>query len=256
MDMGFRRRPDTEDLLKMAAVSLGLHILLVVFLSLNPWPVVIKTKPMAYTVTLVPIAIPEPETRFKQLPMPEIKEEKEKPITKPKKDDIVEKVQKSPKKVEKPEEKKADLKHLHEALEELRKKIALDELQKKIARREKTEERPTAPPPAVPVISATKPSGEAETKLSQYYSAVWAKIKKAWTIPENLLKERVDLETIIIVIIESDGKIRRTWFEKKSGNDLYDQMAMRAIKKAEPLPPIPKEIGENTLEIGIRFLPD
>jgi outer membrane biosynthesis protein TonB len=33
-------------------------------------------------------------------------------------------------------------------------------------------------------------------------------------------------------------------------------MAMRAIKKAEPLPPIPKELGEDTLEIGIRFFPD
>lgn len=254
--MGFRRRPDTEDLLKMGAISLGLHILLVIFLSLNPWPVLSKAKPMAYTVTLVPIAIPEPETRFKQLPLPEVQEEKEKPITKPKKDDIVEKVKKSPKKVEKPEEKKPDLKHLQEALEEIRKKIALDEIQKKVARREKTEERSTATPPPVPVISATKSSTEIESKLSQYYSLIWAKIKKAWTIPENLLKERVDLETIIIVIIESDGKIRKAWFEKKSGNDLYDQMAMRAIKKAEPLPSIPKELGENTLEIGIRFFPD
>jgi TonB family protein len=211
---------------------------------------------MAYTVTLVPVAIPEPETRFTQTPLPTIKEEKEKPITKPKKDDIVEKVKKSPKKVEKPEEKKADLKRLHEALEELRKKIAMDEIQKKLARREKVEERPTATPPPVPVVSATKSSAAVETKLSQYYSVIWAKIKKAWTIPENLLKERVDLETIIIVIIESDGKIKRTWFEKKSGDDLYDQMAMRAIKKAEPLPPIPKELGEDTLEIGIRFFPD
>ena len=118
------------------------------------------------------------------------------------------------------------------------------------------EERPTATPPPVPVVSATKSSAAVETKLNQYYSVLWAKIKKAWTIPENLLKERVDLETIIIVIIESDGKIKRTWFEKKSGNDLYDQMAMRAIKKAEPLPPIPKELGEDTLEIGIRFFPD
>ncbi len=254
--MEFRRRPDSEDLFKMGAVSLALHILLVIFLSLNPWPVVTKTKPMVYTVTLVPIAVPEPETRFKQLPMPEIKEEREKPITKPKKDDIVEKVKNSSKKVEKPEEKKTDLKHLHEALEELRKKIALDELQKKVARRDKTEERPVATPSPAPVISATKPSARAETKLSQYYSAVWAKIKKAWTIPESLLKERVDLETIIIVIIEGDGKIRRMWFEKKSGNDLYDQMAMRAIIKAEPFPPIPRETGENTLEIGIRFLPE
>ena len=254
--MGLRKRLGSEELLKMGGISLGLHILLVIFLSLSPWSTLIKAKPTAYTVSLVPIPIPEPETRFKQPPLPDIKVEKQKPIEKPKKDDIVEKVKKSPKKVEKPEEKKPDLKHLHEALEELRKKMALDEIQKKVAHREKAEERSTATPAPVPVISAKKSSTEIESKLSQYYSLIWAKIKKAWTIPENLLKERVDLETIIIVIIESDGKIKRAWFEKKSGNDLYDQMAMRAIKKAEPLPSIPKELEENTLEIGIRFFPD
>jgi hypothetical protein len=168
--MGLRRRPDAEDLLRMGAISLGLHILLVIFLSLNPWPVLIKAKPIAYTVTLVPVSIPEPETRYKQPPLPEVKEKKEKPITKPKKDDIVEKVRKSPKKVEKPEEKKPDLKRLHQALEEIRKKIALDEIQKKVASRQKAEERPTPTPPPVPVISATKSSAEVETKLSQYYS--------------------------------------------------------------------------------------
>jgi TonB family protein len=89
-----------------------------------------------------------------------------------------------------------------------------------------------------------------------YYSFVWAKIKGAWTIPENLLKEMVDLEAIIVVIIDRDGKIQKFWFEKKSGNALYDQSAMRAIKKAEPLPPIPLELSEDTLEIGIRFFPD
>ncbi len=33
-------------------------------------------------------------------------------------------------------------------------------------------------------------------------------------------------------------------------------MAMRAIKKAEPFPPIPKELGEEAFEIGIRFHPE
>ena len=66
----------------------------------------------------------------------------------------------------------------------------------------------------------------------------------------------VDLETIIVLIIERGGKIKKFWFEKKSGNALYDQSAMRAIKKAEPLPPIPQELSEDILEIGIRFFPD
>jgi outer membrane biosynthesis protein TonB len=43
---------------------------------------------------------------------------------------------------------------------------------------------------------------------------------------------------------------------KKSGNAIYDQTVVRAIKKAEPLPPILKELSENAFEIGIRFLPD
>ena len=111
-------------------------------------------------------------------------------------------------------------------------------------------------PPPVPMISSPKTSPSMESKLNEYYSMIWAKIKEAWTIPENLLKEMVDLETVIVIIIERDGKIQKSWFEKKSGNALYDHMAMRAIKKAEPLPPIPKEFNEKTLEIGIRFFPD
>jgi colicin import membrane protein len=95
-----------------------------------------------------------------------------------------------------------------------------------------------------------------ESKLNDYYSLVWAKIKGAWTIPKNLLKVTVDLETIIVLIIKRDGKTQKFWFEKKSGNAVYDQSAMKTIRKVEPLPPIPKEWSENTLEIEIRFFPD
>ena len=257
--MGPPRSPDIDHLLKMGGVSLAIHIVLVILLSLNPWPTIIKVQPTAYTVNLVPIAIavPEPETRFKQSPLPLIKEEeKQKPITKPKKDDIVEKVKKPDKKVVKTEEKKVDLKKLQEDLEEIRKKATLEDIQKKVARREKAERQPPVAPPKVPVISSSKPSSISESIVNQYYSLIWAKISEAWTIPKNVLEERVDLETVIVVIIEKDGRIKKYWFEKKSGNDLYDQTAVRAIKKAEPLPPLPNELGEETLEVGIRFSPD
>ena len=255
------RRTDIDDLLKMGGVSLAIHIVLVILFSLSPWSMIIKAQPTAYTVTLMSVSVPEPETQIKE-PLPAPKEpspkpiEKMKPITKPKKDDIVEKIKKSPLKVEKPVEKKADLKHLQEALEEIRKKAALEEIQKRLAHREKTEKRPKVSPPNIPVTSSGQTSSGLESKLNQYYGLIWAKIKEAWTIPKNLLEERVDLETVIIVIIEKDGKIKKYWFEKKSGNDLYDQTALRAIKKAEPLPPIPNELNENTLEVGIRFSPD
>jgi TonB family protein len=95
-----------------------------------------------------------------------------------------------------------------------------------------------------------------ESKLNNYYSLIWAKIKEGWTLPEDLPRGRANLEAIIVIVIEKGGKIQKAWFEKKSGNALYDQMAMRAIRKAEPFPSFPKELSDDSLEIGIRFYPE
>ena len=251
----------------MVGLSFLLHIALIIFINLNLLPTIIRAQPVVYTVALMAVPPPEPEIQ-KTNPPPAPKEEiskpiekpkpsVEKPIGKPKKDDIVERIKKPSQKGEKPVEEKTPSKHLQEALEEIRKKVALDEIQKKVAARpEKVQERSSVPPQNAPVISSPKTPPRLESKLNEYYSLVWAKIKESWTIPENLLKEMVDLETVIVIIIKRDGQIEKMWIEKKSSNPLYDQMAVRAIKKADPLPSIPKEFGENSLEIGIRFLPD
>lgn len=257
--MALPKRSNRDRWLITIGASLIIHIASVAFLNLNPWPTIIKVRPAAYTVTLMPISLREPEIqKSSSMPVPKIEIpkpiEKMKPIRKPKQDDIVEKVKKPEKKTEKlTEEKKESLKHLQEALEEIRKKIALDEIQKKMARRERIEERKDVTPPITPPDSS--PSRKADL-ISIYSSIVKAKILEKWTIPENLLKEMVDLETIIVVIIELDGRIQKTWFEKKSGNTVYDQSAMRALKKAEPFLPIPKELSENTLEFEMHFTPD
>lgn len=95
-----------------------------------------------------------------------------------------------------------------------------------------------------------------ESPLMKYYSAVWQRIKQNWPPPESQLKELKNLETIIQVKIGRDGMVKEMWYEKRSGNTVYDQGAWEAIKKSEPFAPIPKEIKEDMLEIGIRFHPD
>jgi len=191
---------------------------------------------------------------------------------------------------EKLEKEKGSRKSLQEAMEDIHKKVALDEIQKRVARREKAdklsaEESIGEQSTQGSIVSSSRSSSRSESgtgtglgsggflrgglpggspwgssvlesKLNDYCNMIWAKIKKEWTLPENLLKGEKGLEAIIVVIIEREGKIQKSWFEKRSGNGLYDQMAMRAIKKAEPLPPIPKEFSDDTFEIGIRFHPE
>ena len=185
------------------------------------------------------------------------------------------------------EKRKRSLQSLEEAMEDIRKKAALEEIRKKVALRERSDKGPTGEPSKVHSSQESTVSGSGtgtgtgtgsgplgsptggspwgspfggssalESKLNDYYSMIWAKIKKEWTLPGGLPKGKTDLETIIVVIIERDGKVRKSWFEKRSGNAHYDQMAMRAIKKAEPLPPIPKEFRDEIFEIGIRFYPE
>ena len=265
-------RPLTN-FLKWGGISFFFHVVVVIVFNLDPWPTIIR-QPVVYTVTLMPVSLPVPEPQKPPI-KPSIKEpppkavEKQKPIEKPKKDDIVEKVKKPVPKMEKPKEDPETLKHLKEAIEEIRRKAALDEIQKRVTKREKVEERPNVTPPPAPAppspvppfpvtpspLASTTPL-RSESKLNEYYSLIWAKIKEEWTLPQNVVKENFGLETIIVMVIERNGRIQKAWFEKGSGNALFDQMAMRALKKAEPLPPFPRDLSENTLEIGIRFTPD
>ena len=112
--MELLRRREKGCLLATLLISLAIHIGLVAFLSLNPWPTIIKAIPTAYTVTLMPISLKEPEIpKPTSIPVPKEEHlkppEKIKPIEKPKKDDIVEKVKK-------PIDQEA-LKHLRDALD-------------------------------------------------------------------------------------------------------------------------------------------
>jgi TonB family protein len=194
-------------------------------------------------------------------------------------------------KLEKLEKERTGGESLQQALDEIRKKAALDAIQQRVARRNVTPSQGTSsgnispsgtggsgtgsgsgtgtgsgtgsgsgtggyPMAGVPWGSSQGSSTGNFSKLDDYYSMIWAKVKQEWTLPENLPKEKMNIEAVIVVVVERDGKIQKSWFEKKSGNPLYDQMAMRAIKKADPFPPIPAEFSDQTFEIGIRFHPE
>ena len=95
-------------------------------------------------------------------------------------------------------------------------------------------------------------SAEMTMKMKVYYSIVWSKIKAQWALPEGILPKD-NFVAVIAVKVLRNGTIADLDFEKKSGNTYFDESAMKAIKKASPLPALPDWIKGSNIELGIRF---
>lgn len=87
----------------------------------------------------------------------------------------------------------------------------------------------------------------------EYYSAIWQKIHDAWLIPSSMAASSYGYETIVSVTIDRDGSVSDLSIEKSSGNVYFDQTAIRAIKKASPLPAFPPSWLQKSINIGIKF---
>jgi colicin import membrane protein len=98
-------------------------------------------------------------------------------------------------------------------------------------------------------------SGVMSIKFKIYYNLLWQRIRSVWVLPEEALRGKKNLETIIAIRIAKDGQIEDIQFEKKSGNAHLDESALRAIKKANPLPPLPSGMVGDKFDVGVRFTP-
>ncbi len=99
----------------------------------------------------------------------------------------------------------------------------------------------------VDIKSSGLPVTNSKATASDYYSAVESRVRQQWIFPESLDK---DLETVVSIKINRDGRVIVEKIEKGSGNTLFDRSVIRAINKASPLPPPPQE-----MEMGLRFRP-
>ncbi|MGB9698326.1 MAG: TonB family protein [Thermodesulfobacteriota bacterium] len=98
-------------------------------------------------------------------------------------------------------------------------------------------------------------AGVMSIKHKLYYNLIWQRIRSVWVLPEEALRGKKNLETIIAIRIAKDGQIEEIYFEKRSGNPHLDESCWRAIKKANPLPPLPPGMEGDKLDLGVRFSP-
>jgi TolA protein len=87
-----------------------------------------------------------------------------------------------------------------------------------------------------------------------YYTAIYNAIKREWRLPETIKTE--SLEAVLLIMVRRDGKVLDIKFEKKSGNAVFDESVIRAVRKCDPLPAFPEIYSVPQEEIGLRFRPE
>jgi len=83
--------------------------------------------------------------------------------------------------------------------------------------------------------------------LNSYAAGIQRRIEQRWAFPTTWGK---NLQTIISVMVMSDGTAKINRIEKSSGNIFFDRSVINAIYKASPFPPPPYE-----MEIELNFQP-
>lgn len=135
---------------------------------------------------------------------------------------------------------------------------AIDELRRKIPATNQQHasdampDRATFREQAVSSSATHVSDAEIDREMKNYYAVIWGRIRNVWTIPRGLLPPE-NIEAVVHVAILQDGTITNLGMEKRSGNNYFDESALRAVKKANPLPPLPEVLKDNSLEVGIRF---
>lgn len=92
--------------------------------------------------------------------------------------------------------------------------------------------------------------GRAAEALEIYNVEMGFQIRKNWICPMGVDE---NLQAVITIHIGADGSLMDLRFEKRSGNDTYDESARKAILKSVPLPPLPR--GVVLHQVNLEFTP-
>lgn len=86
------------------------------------------------------------------------------------------------------------------------------------------------------------------------HNVVKEQVQKNWAFSEQLAGNIQNAQARLVITIAPSGQIEDIWFETKSGNAYLDESAYRAVKKSNPLPPLPAG-RKSSLSVGLFFTP-
>ncbi len=92
-------------------------------------------------------------------------------------------------------------------------------------------------------------SAQVQNDFSQYMTNVNEKLQKNWTPPDFL----EEAHTRILFKINRDGEIYSARIIESSGDNIYDESAINALKKSMPFGAFPKNTTRESLTINYSF---
>jgi len=130
-------------------------------------------------------------------------------------------------------------KRLSDRFAQLRQKVRIDEAQKRI-------------------LQVGEPKSTVEL-MDIYNAEVMSKIRKNWAVSFQMIGGfNTNLRATLVINIQRNGYIQTDmWFEKKSGNEYFDECVLKAVKKSNPLPKLPNAYLRPLYgPIGLNFTPE
>ena len=109
--------------------------------------------------------------------------------------------------------------------------------------------------PSAPVEGPAGAAAGTAIRIRLYQMKVEDRIKGNWTYPAALdgSNGSKTLEAIVLVLVKSDGSIEDYSLKTPSKNPLFDQSALKAVERSNPLPPFPEGYRKTSDEIEIKF---
>jgi TonB family protein len=88
--------------------------------------------------------------------------------------------------------------------------------------------------------------------FSYYLAAIERKVSQNWF--SGVSSGAEGLTCLVFFRLQRDGRVDDVRIEQSSGNTYFDRSAMRAVRSAEPFPPLPRAFTENFLGIHFTFV--
>jgi TonB family protein len=104
-------------------------------------------------------------------------------------------------------------------------------------------------PPVTGMVSADPPLFQ----FPYYLTQVEEMINRKWSPPTVMLPD-AKMAVMVHFRINKRGEITVVEVEKSSGNDFFDQAALRAVYEAKRFPPFPPGLTEEALNVHYRFI--